>query len=398
VRRAVALALLLAACAGEKQAPAPAPGPTALPGAARGADADRIKQESAGRGPLPHDGSVHAPGATAPLPAGADLALPGETHLKNVRQLTFGGQNAEAYWSWDDSRLCLQITDDRNAAPGTHPCDAIHVLGVADGKATVVSAGGRTTCSYFLPGDHQLLFASTHEHGPDCPPEPDRSQGYVWPLYDYDIFVRDLDTGGLRNITHTPGYDAEATVAADGRIVFTSVRSGDIELWMMDGPDATPRQITHEPGYDGGAFFSHDGRKLVWRASRPADEHELSDYRALLAQGLVRPTRLEIYVANADGSDARQVTNNGKANFAPFFTPDDQAIVFASNMDDPQGRAFQLWKVNVDGSGLEQITHDPSGFNAFPMFSRDGTRLAFSSNRNGSVPHETNVFVADWVP
>jgi TolB protein len=364
VRRALPL-LLLAACASEERAPAPAAAPAA-----------------------------DAPPAAAP--AGADLTLPGETHLRDVRQLTFGGQNAEAYWSWDDTRLSLQITPDAEA--GGHPCDAIHILDVASDDLQLVSAGGRTTCAYFLPGDHQLLFASTHERSPDCPPEPDRSQGYVWPLYDYDIFVRDLDTGSLKNITHTPGYDAEGTVAADGRIVFTSVRSGDLELWVMDGPDGAPRQLTHEPGYDGGAFFSHDGRRLVWRASRPRDDHELSDYRALLAQGLVRPTRLDLYVANADGTDVRQVTNNGKANFAPFFTPDDQALVFSSNMDDPQGRTFQIFKIGVDGTGLERITNDPSGFNAFPMFSRDGKRLAFSSNRNGSKPHETNVFVAEWRP
>jgi Tol biopolymer transport system component len=335
---------------------------------------------------------------STPLPPGSDLTLPGETHLRHVRQLTFGGQNAEAYWSWDDKLLTLQITDDRNVPAGEHRCDRIFTLDVASGALTPISHGGRTTCSYFLPGDRQMLYASTHEQGPDCPPEPDRSHGYVWPMYEYDIFLLDRDTGALRNLTHSPGYDAEATVAADGRIIFTSTRSGDIELWEMDGPDAAPRQITHEPGYDGGAFFSHDGRQIVWRASRPKPGVELAEYRALLKQGLVRPTELEIFVADADGSHPRQITNNGKANFAPFFTPDDKAIVFASNMDDPKGRAFQLWKVNVDGSGLEQVTHDPSGFNSFAMFSRDGKRVAFSSNRNGSVPHETNVFVAEWVP
>ena len=332
-----------------------------------------------------------------PQPAGTDLTLPGEKHLRNVRQLTFGGQNAEAYWSWDDRYLTLQVTDDRLATPGKKPCDGIYTLDVTTGNLVQFSFGARTTCSYFLPGDREILYASTRGTGPDCPPEPDRSQGYVWPLYEYDIWVQHRVTDALRNITPSPGYDAEATVAADGRILFTSTRSGDIELWIMDGVDGAPRQLTHEPGYDGGAFFSHDGQQIVWRASRPTGK-DLDDYRALLAKGLVRPTALEIFVADADGKNVKQVTKNGKANFAPFFTPDDKAILFASNMEDPKGRSFQIWKVNVDGSGLEQITHDPSGFCSFPMFSRDGKRIAFSSNRNGAVPHETNVFVADWVP
>ncbi len=350
----------------------------------------------------PHGGPPQAPqtppAQPAPLPPGSDLTLPGEAHLANVRQLTFGGQNAEAYWSWDDSKLVLQITDDRDLLPGDQRCDQIFVLDVASGGLTQVSSGGRTTCAYFLPGDRQLIYASTHAAGPDCPPEPDRSQGYVWPLFDYDIWVKDLQDGSLRNMTATPGYDAEATVAADGRIVFTSTRSGDLELWVMDGPFGAPRQLTHEPGYDGGAFFSADGRQLVWRASRPAAGEPLSDYQGLLARGLVRPTQLEIFVAAADGSGARQVTSNGKANFAPYFTPDGRSILFASNMGDAKGRSFQVWMVGLDGTGLAQVTHDPSGFNSFPMFSRDGRRLAFSSNRNGAVPHETNVFVADWVP
>jgi len=370
VSRAASLVLLLAACAGEPTPTPPAAAPPAQPASAQ----------------------------PTPRPPGSDLTLPGETHLRAVRQLTFGGQNAEAYWSWDDRRLVLQITDDAHVPAGERRCDQIFLLDVLSGGLSPVSQGGRTTCAYFLPGDRQLIYASTHEHGSECPPEPDRSQGYVWPLFDYDIFLRDLVDGSLRNLTNSPGYDAEATVAADGRIVFTSVRSGDIELWLMDGPFGTPRQLTHEPGYDGGAFFSADGCRLVWRASRPAEGDERRDYDALLARGLVRPTRLELFVADADGSHARQLTDNGQANFAPYFSPDGRSVLFASNMGAVGGRSFQIWRIGVDGTGLEQITHDPSGFNCFPMFSRDGTRLVFSSNRNGSVPHETNVFVAEWVP
>jgi Tol biopolymer transport system component len=378
-----ALTVLLAACAETTEAPPAAPSAAAAPSA-----------PSAPTAPS----APAAPAMPAPKPAGTDLTLPGEKHLRNVRQLTFGGQNAEAYWSWDDKSLVLQITDDRHVEAGTRVCDHIFTLDVASGALARVSDVGRTTCSYFLPGDTRVIYASTRGEGPDCPPEPDRSQGYVWPLYEYEIWKQDLATASKEMIVQSPGYDAEATVAKDGRIVFTSTRSGDLELWVMDGTKGTPRQLTHEPGYDGGAFFSHDGKQIVWRASRPAPGKELDDYRALLAKGFVRPTALEIFVADADGKNVRQVTKNGKANFAPYFTPDDKAILFASNMEDPKGRSFQIWKVNVDGSGLEQITHDPSGFCSFPMFSRDGKRLAFSSNRNGSVPRETNVFVAEWVP
>ncbi|MGQ0552261.1 MAG: TolB family protein [Planctomycetota bacterium] len=329
-------------------------------------------------------------GSTQTAPVG--LELPGEVHLRNLRQLSFGGQNAEAYWSWDGRDLILQVTDEQNE------CDQIHVLDVASGRRQRITSGGRTTCAFFMPGDQRVLFASTHEAAAGCPAEPDRSQGYVWPLFEYDIYTANRDGSGLRNVTAHPGYDAEATVAPDGTIVFTSTRSGDLELWTMNPDGGELRQITHTPGYDGGAVFSPDGRRLAWRASRPATPAALEEDRALLARGLVRPSQLELWVANVDGSQATQLTNNGKANFAPCFTPDGEALIFASNMADPKGRAFELWLVRLDGGGLERVTHDPSGFNGFPMFSRDGRRLAISSNRNGSVPHETNVFVADWVP
>ncbi len=360
-------------------------------------DAGQLAAQGEGRGPLTHDGQPRAPDAQpAPLRPETDLTLPGETHLRHVRQLTFGGQNAEAYWSWDDSRLSLQITDDRNVPPGEHRCDQIFTLDVAPARArrsaTAAVAPAATSC----PATASSSSPAPSSAAPNARPSRTRSHGYVWPLYDYDIYLYDYDARSLRNLTHSPGYDAEATVSEDGRIVFTSLRSGDIELWMMDGPDGTPRQITHEPGYDGGAFFSHDGQHIVWRASRPKPGPELKEYQDLLAQGVVRPTELELFVADADGSHPVQITHNGKANFAPFFTPDDKAVIFASNMDDPQGRAFQLWMVGVDGTGLQQITHDTSGFNAFPMFSHDGQarRVQQQPQRLGAA--RNHVFVADW--
>lgn len=361
-----------------------------LGGCASG-EAPAPRAPTAPAAPSAPDAPSRAPTALPVLPPGTDLTLPGETHLANVRQLTFGGQNAEAYWSWDDRALTLQITDAAN------PCDRIFVLDVASGAATRITSSGRQTCAYFLPGDERVVYASTHELSPDCPPEPDRSAGYVWPLFEYEIYTAARDGSDVRNISNSPGYDAEATVGADGRIVFTSDRSGDLELWTMNAEGGELKQLTHSPGYDGGAFYSPDGTLLVWRAARPANDEELREGQQLLARDLVRPTRMELWIADADGGNARQVTDFGKASFAPYFTPDGRSILFSSNLGDPQGRSFQIYRVGIDGSGLEQITHDPSGFNGFPMFSRDGRRLVFSSNRNGSVPRETNVFVADWV-
>jgi len=405
-RAARAALLLLAGCGATHTGPDAAP-PSAAAHDAATAAAHEAPHEAAHEAAheQPHAAApAGAPGgevASAPrkVPTAAeraartDLVLPGETHFRTVRQMTFGGQNAEAYWSWDDRSLILQIAD-----PPVVPCDQIFVADVASGFLRQVTDSGRNTCAYFLPGDERILFASTAESAPGCPPEPDRSHGYVWPLYDYDVFVAQRDGSARRNITHSPGYDAEATVAADGRIVFTSSRSGDIELWSMDAEGGDLRQLTHELGYDGGAFFSPDGTRLVWRASRPATPEALAEYQGLLARNLVKPSVMELFVADADGRNVLQLTSNGKANFAPYFTPDGRSLLFASNMADSKGRAFEIWKIDVDGSHLEQITHDPGSFASFPMFSHDGRWLAFSSNRNGSVPHETNVFIAEWVP
>lgn len=318
---------------------------------------------------------------------------PREKHLANLRQLTFGGENAEAYFSFDGRRLVFQSTRDGRA------CDQIYVMDAAGARQRMVSTGlGRTTCAYFLRDGKHIIYSSTHLAQRDCPPRPDFSRGYVWALYpSYDIFKASLDGKRLIRLTDTPGYDAEATVSPDGkRIVFTSDRSGDLELYVMDTDGKNVRQLTNAPGYDGGAFFSHDGKKIVWRAGRP-EGRELEEYRALLKEHLVRPSRLDIYVMDADGSNVRRLTDNGKANFAPFFTPDDRKVIFASNMDDPRGRNFDLYLINLDGTGLERVTYDET-FDGFPMFSPDGKKLVFASNRNGRAAGETNIFIADWIP
>ncbi|MDP2479449.1 MAG: hypothetical protein Q8W51_04865 [Candidatus Palauibacterales bacterium] len=317
---------------------------------------------------------------------------PGERHLRNLRMLTFEGQNAEAYFSADDRRLIFQAT------PRGAGCDQIYIMDVDGGGRRRVSTGsGRTTCAYFFPDGSRILYSSTHLAAPACPPRPDYGQGYVWPLYDYDIFTADPDGSGLRRLTDTPGYDAEATISEDGnRIVFTSMRDGDLEIYTMDPDGGNVRRLTHEVGYDGGPFFSPDGRLIVYRAYHPATPREEAGYRDLLKRGLVRPSVMELWVMHADGSGKRQLTHNGAANFAPYFHPDGRRIIFASNMRDPSSRDFDLYLIGVDGSGLERVTTH-SDFDGFPMFSRDGRRLVFESNRRGALPGETNIFVADWI-
>jgi Tol biopolymer transport system component len=337
-------------------------------------------------------------------PASFDLALPGESHLRNVRQLTFGGDNAEAYWSFSGDRLIFQT----NHAP--YKCDQIEIMPAAGGPGKLASTGkGRTTCSYFLKGDQQIIYASTHEVSSECPAPPDMSKGYLWGLFEYDIYKANADGSNLVNLTpNTPGYDAEATVCPkDGSIIFTSMRSGDLELWRMDADGKNLHQLTNAPGYDGGAFFSADCSKIVWRASRPQGK-ELDTYKELLAQKLVKPTKMDIWVANADGTEARQITYLPGASFAPYFFPDGKRILFSTNFTNPRGPEFDIYAINIDGTGLERITTAP-GFDGFPVFSPDGKTLAFSSNRKDVVdgkyratgtpagPHDTNVFLADWV-
>lgn len=313
--------------------------------------------------------------------------------LTNIRQLTFGGENAEGYFSFDEQKFSFQRTHPEEG----EACDQIYIYDLATGKQRRVSTGqGRTTCSYFLPGDTLVLYASTHLADTACPAPPDFSKGYTWALYSgYDIFVADTAGKIVKRLTETPGYDAEATVSATGdKIIFTSTRTGDIELFSMNLDGSDVRQLTNLPGYDGGAFYSWDGKKIVFRASRPEGE-KLNEYKELLKEGLVRPSKMELVVMNADGSGMRQITNNGAANFAPFWHPDGEHIIFSSNMADPKGRNFDLYLIRQDGSDLKRVTTNGT-FDGFPMFTRDGKRLIFASNRNAAKQGETNLFIADF--
>ena len=324
-----------------------------------------------------------------------------EKNLKNIKKLTFGGDNAEAYFSPDGKSLTLQVTNKQFGVQ----CDQIYSLNLTQpitdfNSLKLISTGkGRTTCSYFMPDGKHIIYASTHTSNEACPAPPKPKDGkYLWAVYpEFDIYIADLNGNIVKQLTNTPGYDAEAVVSPDGKkIAFTSSRSGDLELWTMDIDGSNLKQVTNGLGYDGGSFFSNDSKKLVFRSSRPKTEKDIKEYKDLLAENVVAPTEMEIYTCNVDGTDIKQVTNLGKANWAPFFHPSDKKIIFSSNHHSTRGYDFQLYMIDLDGSNLKQITWE-SEFNAFPMFSPDGKKLVWSSNRQQTAARETNVFIADWV-
>jgi Tol biopolymer transport system component len=338
---------------------------------------------------------VVLPSVQAENPASAAVsvdALPAESHLANLRQLTFGGQNAEAYFSHDGKELIFQSTRDALA------CDAIFRMDSDGGNVRRISSGkGVTTCAFIAPDNRSVIYASTHLQHQQCPPKPDYSKGYVWPLHaEYDIFTAGPEGENPQRLTDSDSYDAEAVYSPVGdRIVFTSLRSGDLELYLMNPDGSGVEQLTDQPGYDGGAFFSLDGKWIVWRASRPTGE-ALEDYRALLKQGLIRPGKLELYIMELETRTTTQLTDNGAANFGPYWHPDGKQIIFSSNLHDPEGRNFDLYMIDIESRDIERITHY-EGFDGFPMFSHDGRQLVFASNRLGKVRGETNVFIADFV-
>ncbi len=327
------------------------------------------------------------------IPQNDSFRFEGEKHLNNIRMLTSAGENAEAYFSFDGKKLIYQATFD------SMECDQIFTMKIDGSDRTMVSTGkGRTTCSYYYPNGEKILYASTHLFNVNCPPPPDRSKGYVWKLYDsFDIFSGNSDGSDLKQLTITPGYDAEATISPKGdKIVFTSLRDGDPEIYVMNLDGSNQTRLTFEKGYDGGPFFSPDGSKIVFRASRPKTEEQFKDYDDLVENGYVRPTALEIFVMDADGKNMKQITNLGSASFAPFFYPDGKKIIFSTNYKGDNPRDFNLYMINIDGTGLERITYN-SSFDGFPMFSPDGKSIVFASNRFNKKETDTNIFIADWV-
>jgi Tol biopolymer transport system component len=332
--------------------------------------------------------AFHSAAAQRPQPVASQ---PGEGHLANIRQVTFGGENAEAYFSRDGQWLTFQSTRDGNV------CDQQYVMRIDGTDLKRISPGhGKTTCGWFLPDGQRLFFGSSHAHDSTCPPRPDPSKGYVWGLDRFDIYTVNRDGSNLRRLTNYDVYTAEGVLSPDGRrIVFTSLKDGDLDIYTMNVDGSDVRKLTNTPGYDGGPWWSPDGTKIVYRAWHPPDSAGLADYKGLLAQRMVRPSRMELWVMNADGSNQRQITNLGGANFGPSWTPDGRRIVFSSNYKNPRSRNFDLYLINLDGSGLEQVTSHEE-FDGFPMFSPDGRRIVWASNRGAAKSGETNLFIAEW--
>ena len=330
------------------------------------------------------------------------LLYAGEKHFANIQQLTFGGDNAEAYFSFDGKWIIFQRTNPKEGIM----CDEMFIgkvpaYGQKFEPKKISSGKGRTTCGAFLKDGKHVVYASTHLGADSCPPVPDRTKygnKYIWPLYDsYDIFMADLNGKIVKQLTTSKGYDAEATISPDGKkMLYTSTKDGDIDLYIMNLKTGKEKKVTHLLGYDGGAWFSPDGKKIIWRASRPKTEAEIKEYKELLAEGLVAPTNMEVYIADVNGNNVKQVTAFGNANWAPAYMPDSKRIIFASNHQSKRGFPFNLFTINEDGSGLEKISAEKS-FDAFPMFSPDGKKIIFCSNRNNGGTRDTNIFIADWV-
>ncbi len=332
--------------------------------------------------------------APAAIAQNSSLSFEGERHLKNIKQLTFAGENAEAYFSSDGKQLIFQSKRDGRG------CDQIYTMNIDGSNVKMVSTGkGRTTCSFFYKSGKKVIYSSTHLGSEECPPNPDFSKGYVWPIYpSFDVFRAKPDGSGVKRLTDSPGYDAEATVSPDGKsIVFTSTRDGDLDIYTMDKNGKNVKRLTTALGYDGGPFFSPDGKQIVYRSYHPKTEAEIARYKDRLANDLIEPNNFEIWVMNVDGTNKRQVTKLGAASFAPYFHPNGKKIVFSSNHFDETGRGrnFDLLMINADGTGLERVTTYDS-FDGFPMFSPDGKKLVFASNRNAATQGDTNVFIADW--
>jgi Tol biopolymer transport system component len=345
------------------------------------------------RGAPPPEGAHGA--AAFEIKAGKpyEKTVDGEKHLADIRQLTFGGENAEAYFSPDGTKIIYQAT-----VPGAG-CDQEYVMDLATGTNTLVSSGkGRTTCGYFsYPAGDRIIYATTESGGVACPPKPDHSKGYVWPVYSsFEIVEAKPDGTGTKTLIAGKGYDAELTWChKGGKAIFTSMRDGDLDLYEWNEKTGAVKRLTTGRGYDGGAFYNADCTEIVWRAKHPGGK-ALEEYNALLSNDLVRPLQMELFVMNADGSNQRQITSNGAANFCPYFTPDGKRLIFASNVNS-SGFQFDLWLADKDGKNLERVTTAP-GFDGFPVFSPDGKYLIWASGRMKPEEHEMNLFVARWVP
>ncbi|MFM1895297.1 MAG: hypothetical protein RLZZ385_371 [Pseudomonadota bacterium] len=320
--------------------------------------------------------------------------------LSNTHQLiTEGLRSGESYFSADGNRMIYQAENE----PG-NPFYQIYLRDLTTGATHRVSPGtGLTTCAWIHPTQDKVIFASTHEDPNAVAKQQDElafresgaARAYAWD-YDpyYDIYETDSNGGNIRNLTNARGYDAEGSYSADGsRIVFASNReaysrtlsqaeqklleddaSYFMDLYVMDADGGNVVQLTHSPGYDGGPFYNADASKIVWRRFNPDGNSA------------------EIWTMDADGSNQRQLTADAMVSWGPYFHPSGDYIIYSSNL---LGHAnFELFLIDVEGS------HDPvrvtstDGTDILPVFSPDGTRLAWSSTR--TADGSSQVFMADW--
>jgi Tol biopolymer transport system component len=310
-----------------------------------------------------------------------------EKYISNLKKLTKGGDNAEAYFSWDDKYLIFQ------SIKKPYKCDQIFIMDINGKNKKLVSTGfGRTTCSYFLPDNEKIIYSSTHHLSKECPEVPKLNlKRYYWTIFDYEIYLAKRNGEIIRKLTNNPEYDAEGVVSKNGKIVFTSFRDGDIGIYMMDTL-GNVKKIINEFGYEGGPWFSPSGDKIVFRAFYPENEEEKEKYVELLEKRVVSPPYMEIFIIDTTGENLRKITDFKKICFAPSWHPSGEYIIFSANLENPWN--FDLYIIGIDGKGLERITYY-EGFDSFPMFSHDGKKLVFCSNRGGKKG-ETNVFICDW--
>jgi Tol biopolymer transport system component len=315
----------------------------------------------------------------------------GEDHLTKVTQLTFTGENTQASFSPDNKNIIFQSTRNRLR------CDAIFRMHSDGSDISQISSGkGIASSAVISPDNNSIIYSSTQKVDYQCPSKPEYSKAYSWLLYSsYDLFKDELTGGSDERIIKSSSYDGGAVYSPKGdKIIFSSGRTGDLELYIANSDGNNVKQLTNIDGYDGDAVFSRDGKYIVWRASRPKG-NDLHDYRYQLSQGIIKEGKFEIFMMKLAGGKPIQLTNNGATNFSPSFDPNSNNIIFSSNMSQKDGRNYDIYTLNLKTRKLERITYY-SGFDGYPVFSSDGKKLLFTSSRNFRYKAEKNIFIVNW--